>query len=134
MLCCCSEVSSADRSEDLEIQRQTLLREKELFEREQLALKADWSREQENRRKALEEAQQKLEEERREMELEHEAQCKRLEEDWRRLEAVQEERERELKEREIELLRRRQLLEEEREKHLMDVSEDSFLITTCCCF
>ncbi|GLV42219.1 Kinesin-like protein at 98A [Carabus blaptoides fortunei] len=113
-----------DQSDELEAQRQTLLREKEIFEREQLALKADWAREQENRRKALEEAQQKLEEERRVMEQEHEAQCRRLEEDWRKLEVMQEERETELRERELELQRRRQLLEEEREKHLMDVKQD----------
>lgn len=121
--------TNSDQSDELEAQRQTLLREKEIFEREQLALKADWAREQENRRRALEEAQQKLVEERREMEQEHEAQCRRLEEDWRKLEAMQEERETELRERELELQRRRQLLEEERDRHLMDVSKYTLLST-----
>lgn len=107
---------------DIEEQRQNLIKEKELFEREQLAIKAEWTKEQENRRRALEEAQQKLEEERREMELEHEAQCKKLQEDWKKLEELQLEREKELRNREQDLQKKMQLLEEEREKYLMEVS------------
>ncbi|CAG2058687.1 unnamed protein product, partial [Timema podura] len=73
-----------ERLEELELQRATLLKEKEAFKKEQAEREQDWEREQRDRKETLEAAQKQLEEERQQMELEYAAQCRRLAEDWQR--------------------------------------------------
>ncbi|XP_067012385.2 kinesin-like protein Klp98A [Anabrus simplex] len=107
--------------EGLEMQRATLLKEKEAFKREQAEREQDWERQQQEKKEALEAAQKELEEERQQMELEYAAQCRRLAEDWQRLEKHQQDSLATLRSREMELKHRRELLELERNEELVQV-------------
>nr|CAD7257427.1 unnamed protein product [Timema shepardi] len=140
-----------ERLEELELQRATLLKEKEAFKgewkttpsspdrdlnlglpvigsraqhdkrKEQAEREQDWEREQRDRKETLEAAQKQLEEERQQMELEYAAQCRRLAEDWQRLEKHQQESLAVLRFREGELKRRREMLKLERGEEMIQI-------------
>nr|CAD7401410.1 unnamed protein product [Timema cristinae] len=110
-----------ERLEELELQRATLLKEKEAFKKEQAEREQDWEREQRDRKETLEAAQKQLEEERQQMELEYAAQCRRLAEDWQRLEKHQQESLAVLRFREGELRRRREMLQLERGEEMIQI-------------
>nr|CAD7588203.1 unnamed protein product [Timema genevievae] len=110
-----------ERLEELELQRATLLKEKEAFKKEQAEREQDWEREQRDRKETLEAAQKQLEEERQQMELEYAAQCRRLAEDWQRLEKHQQDNLAVLRFREGELKRRREMLQLERGEEMIQI-------------
>nr|CAD7200653.1 unnamed protein product [Timema douglasi] len=114
-----------ERLEELELQRATLLKEKEAFKKEQAEREQDWEREQRDRKETLEAAQKQLEEERQQMELEYAAQCRRLAEDWQRLEKHQQESLAVLRFREGELKRRREMLKLERGEEMIQIECDN---------
>ncbi|XP_071453576.1 kinesin-like protein Klp98A isoform X2 [Hetaerina americana] len=138
-----TSVDDSEKTDDLETQRATLLKEKEAFKpiiyylpqfgpltREQAEKEQDWEREQEKKKEALEIAQRELEEERQQMELEYQVQKRRLAEDWQRLERSQQDALLALQAREADLQRRKEDLVREREREKARAESTSKCIST----
>ncbi|XP_046401471.1 kinesin-like protein Klp98A isoform X2 [Ischnura elegans] len=119
-----------EKTDDLEAQRATLLKEKEAFKREQAEKELDWEREQQEKKEALEIAQRELEEERQQMELEYQVQKRRLAEDWQRLERSQQDALQALQAREADLQRRKEDLVREREREKSRAESASKCVST----